>query len=140
MYAQRVFFRSTQRLGTARTALRRRLYSSETKQTFVGAEDNEFNRERARVQEHAAASGELWRKLTIYVAVPCMILASINGKMRWDAHWEHKSHEPPLEEKPEYSYQNIRTKNFWWGDGDKASSSSAPFWRPHVLAFYRDSS
>jgi hypothetical protein len=27
----------------------------------------------------------------------------------------------PLEERPEYPYQNIRTKNFFWGDGDKAS-------------------
>jgi hypothetical protein len=24
-----------------------------------------------------------------------------------------------LEERPEYPYQNIRTKNFFWGDGDK---------------------
>jgi cytochrome c oxidase subunit 6a len=27
----------------------------------------------------------------------------------------------PLEERPEYPYQNIRTKNFFWGDGDKVS-------------------
>lgn len=26
---------------------------------------------------------------------------------------------PPLEERVEYPYQNIRTKNFAWGDGDK---------------------
>jgi hypothetical protein len=26
---------------------------------------------------------------------------------------------PPLEERVEYSYQNIRTKNYGWGDGDK---------------------
>jgi hypothetical protein len=41
--------------------------------------------------------------------------------MRWDAHWEHVAHAPPKEEKAEYAYQNIRTKNFWWGDGDKVS-------------------
>ena len=41
--------------------------------------------------------------------------------MRWDAHWEHKAHDIPMEEKPEYAYQNIRTKNFFWGDGDKVS-------------------
>ena len=28
---------------------------------------------------------------------------------------------PPLEERTEYPYQNIRTKNFPWGDGDKVS-------------------
>ena len=26
---------------------------------------------------------------------------------------------PPLEERVEYPYQNIRTKNYQWGDGDK---------------------
>lgn len=26
---------------------------------------------------------------------------------------------PPLEERVEYPYQNIRTKNFPWGNGDK---------------------
>jgi hypothetical protein len=26
---------------------------------------------------------------------------------------------PPLEERTEYPFQNIRTKNFFWGDGDK---------------------
>lgn len=28
---------------------------------------------------------------------------------------------PPLEERVEYPYQNIRTRNFPWGDGDKVS-------------------
>ena len=28
---------------------------------------------------------------------------------------------PPLEERTEYSYQNIRTKNYQWGEGDKVS-------------------
>jgi cytochrome c oxidase subunit 6a len=26
---------------------------------------------------------------------------------------------PPLEDRVEYPYQNLRTKNFFWGDGDK---------------------
>lgn len=29
----------------------------------------------------------------------------------------------PLEERTEYPYQNIRVKNFPWGDGDKVCSS-----------------
>jgi cytochrome c oxidase subunit 6a len=28
---------------------------------------------------------------------------------------------PPLEERVEYPYQNLRTRNFFWGDGDKVS-------------------
>lgn len=31
---------------------------------------------------------------------------------------------PPLEERTEYPYQNIRTKNYQWGDGDKVSHPS----------------
>jgi len=56
------------------------------------------------------------------VAVPCIIVASVNAKIRWDAHWEHvahEEHEHPRSERPEYPYQNLRTKNYFWGDGDK---------------------
>ena len=28
---------------------------------------------------------------------------------------------PPMEERVEYPYQNLRTRNFFWGDGDKVS-------------------
>ena len=48
-----------------------------------------------------------------------MILGTVNAWMLWNAHWEHWSHMPPLEERTEYPYQNIRSKNFPWGDGDK---------------------
>jgi cytochrome c oxidase subunit 6a len=53
------------------------------------------------------------------VAIPSLVVASINAKLRWDAHWEHVAHDTPKEDKPEYAYQNIRTKNYFWGDGDK---------------------
>lgn len=32
---------------------------------------------------------------------------------------------PPLEERTEYAYQNIRTKNYQWGDGDKVGPISS---------------
>jgi cytochrome c oxidase subunit 6a len=51
--------------------------------------------------------------------IPFLIIASINAYNLWNEHWEHWSHMPPLEERPEYPYQNIRVKNFFWGDGDK---------------------
>jgi Cytochrome c oxidase subunit VIa. len=53
---------------------------------------------------------------------PAMILAGINAYNLWNEHWEHWSHLPPLEERVEYPYQNIRTRNFPWGDGDKVSA------------------
>ncbi|KAF4548528.1 Cytochrome c oxidase subunit 6A-like protein [Elsinoe fawcettii] len=94
---------------------------------FHGAADNAFNRERAAVKDHAAATSDLWRKLSIYVVIPCLCLASVNAWGLWNEHWEHKSHEGPIEERTEYPYMNIRTKNFFWGDGDKTA-----FWNPKV--------
>ena len=58
--------------------------------------------------------------LTSYsVVIPSLIIAGVNAWRLWDEHWEHVAHGPPLEEKTEYPYQNIRTKNYFWGDGDK---------------------
>jgi cytochrome c oxidase subunit 6a len=74
MFAQRVLARSTprmalrtQRVATPLRAGRttQRNYSSESPKQFAGTEDNEFNRERARIAEHAYESGEFWRKLTL---------------------------------------------------------------------------
>jgi len=79
------------------------------------------------VKKHAAESSELWRKLSIYVTIPCLVLASINAYNLWNEHWEHWEHELPLEERPEYPYQNIRVKNYFWGDGDKTI-----FWNDKV--------
>ena len=51
--------------------------------------------------------------------IPSIILASVNAYRLWTEHWEHVAHGPALEDKPEYPFQNIRTKNYFWGDGDK---------------------
>lgn len=34
---------------------------------------------------------------------------------------------PPLEERTEYAYQNIRTKNYPWGNGDQVSFPDIPW-------------
>jgi len=59
------------------------------------------------------------------VVTPCVIIATANAYTLWNEHWEHKAHEQPKEEQPEYQYQNIRTKNFFWGDGDKVSPAES---------------
>lgn len=51
--------------------------------------------------------------------IPAMIVASINAYRLYNEHWEHWAHLPPLEERVEYPYQNMRTKKYPWGDGDK---------------------
>lgn len=53
--------------------------------------------------------------------IPALGLAGANAWYLWNAHWDHWSHLPPLEERTEYPYQNIRSKNYQWGDGDKVS-------------------
>lgn len=54
---------------------------------------------------------------------PALLLAGLNAYNLWNEHWEHWSHMPPLEDRVEYPYQNIRTRNFPWGDGDKVSKT-----------------
>ena len=56
------------------------------------------------------------------VVIPCLTLGGINAWNLWNEHWEHWEHMPPLEERVEYPYQNIRNKAYPWGDGDKVSS------------------
>ena len=53
------------------------------------------------------------------VALPAIILAGMNAKNLWDEHWEHWATLPPLEERVQYPYMNVRTKAYPWGDGDK---------------------
>lgn len=57
--------------------------------------------------------------------IPALTLAGINAWNLWQEHWEHWEHLPPLEERVEYPYQNIRNKSYPWADGDKVSSTLA---------------
>ncbi|KAI1137461.1 COX6A-domain-containing protein [Hypoxylon sp. FL0543] len=134
MFPQRQILRAAPRLAAQlraanapvfRSALQRRLASTSTENAFI--------KERQAVKEHAAATTELWRKISIYGVIPALLLAGINAYNLWNEHWEHWEHLPPLEERVEYPYQNIRTKNFPWGDGDKTL-----FWNDKVNYHNKD--
>ncbi|KAL6713552.1 Cytochrome c oxidase subunit 6A [Lecanora helva] len=89
-------------------------------QKLEGPMDNAFNRERLAVKAHAAQSAGQTRSISrLAVVIPALILASLNAKNLWDEHWEHWEHMPPLEDRVQYPYMNIRTKAYPWGDGDK---------------------
>ncbi|KAL2816919.1 FAD binding domain-containing protein [Aspergillus granulosus] len=110
MFTQRSALRLAQRAAPVRSAAQRRLNSTQSKYPWIV--DNEFNRERAAVKHHAASTSGT-------AVIPCLIGGGLNAYNLWNEHWEHWSHMPPLEERVEYPYQNIRSKNFPWGDGDK---------------------
>ncbi|KAF2757295.1 mitochondrial cytochrome c oxidase subunit VIa [Pseudovirgaria hyperparasitica] len=131
MMSQRFTTRSAQLLRAQRFAAHRPYSSGPS--PFQGAADNAFNRERWAVKQHAAQTTELWRKLSIYVALPLIALGVANAWVRWKAHWAHWDTLPPLEERTEYAYQNIRTKNFFWGNGDKTL-----FWNDKVNYHKKD--
>ncbi|KAF3941301.1 hypothetical protein ABW19_dt0201670 [Dactylella cylindrospora] len=97
------------------------------RRTYASQAGSTFTKEREAVKHHAAQSAQLWRKLSIFVAIPALILSSVNAYNLWNEHWEHEAHMPPLEERPQYPYLNIRSKNFPWGDGDKTL-----FWNDKV--------
>lgn len=63
----------------------------------------------------------IYRQANIFFSavIPCLIGGGINAYTLWNEHWEHWEHMAPLEERTEYPYQNIRSKNYPWGDGDK---------------------
>ncbi|KAL2269418.1 hypothetical protein VTJ83DRAFT_1602 [Remersonia thermophila] len=126
MIAQRLSARAAQRLAAqARVQAQRRFATTETENAFV--------RERRHIKEHAGATTELWRKISLYGIPPALLLAGANAYILWNEHWEHWSHLPPLEERVEYPFQNIRTRNFPWGDGDKTL-----FWNEEVNYHNKD--
>ncbi|KAI1650989.1 mitochondrial cytochrome c oxidase subunit VIa [Daldinia loculata] len=127
MLPQRQLLRATPRLASQlRAANTTPVFRSALQRRFASTE-NAFIKERQAVKEHAAATTELWRKISLYVVPPAILLAGVNAYNLYQEHWEHWSHLPPLEERVEYPYQNIRTKNFPWGDGDKTL-----FWNDKV--------
>ncbi|PYH89062.1 putative cytochrome c oxidase subunit VIa [Aspergillus ellipticus CBS 707.79] len=135
MFAPRnAFQRAGQQLRSTpvRSTIQRRLNSSDSKLPSWAA-DNAFNREREAVKHHAASTKSLWLKLSIFGIPPVLIGGAYNAWTLWDEHWQHWEHMAPLEERVEYPYQNIRVKNFPWGDGDKTI-----FWNSSVNYHNKD--
>ncbi|RDA88994.1 hypothetical protein CP532_0655 [Ophiocordyceps camponoti-leonardi (nom. inval.)] len=130
--------RATSRFTAHLRSLGQRRLASTTvptasKTAATPAAENKFIKERQHIKAHAERTVEMWKKLSIYAVIPALALAGGNAYYLWNQHWEHWSHMPPLEERVEYPYQNIRTKNYMWGDGDKTI-----FWNPKVNYHNKD--
>lgn len=81
-------------------------------------------------KSHSAGVTNLWKKITYFVALPAILLTAIPVGQIELHHAEHRQHQKELsdEEWPvQYDYQNIRSKKFFWGDGDKTL-----FWNSDV--------
>ena len=61
------------------------------------------------------------------IAVPAILISGFNAYKLYAEHHNHQVHGPLPEDKIEFPYQNIRVKNFFWGDGDKTL-----FWNDKV--------
>ncbi|KAI1814576.1 cytochrome c oxidase, subunit VIa [Poronia punctata] len=128
-----LFQRSILRATPGLTAQLRSPVIRSTIQRRLASTENQFIKERQAVEEHAAATADLWRKISLYFVPAALLAAGVNAYYLWNEHWEHWSHMPPLEERTEYPYQNIRTKNYPWGNGDKTI-----FWNDSVNYHNKD--
>ncbi|QSL64602.1 hypothetical protein MERGE_001903 [Pneumocystis wakefieldiae] len=65
----------------------------------------------------------------ISVCIPALLITSLNAYQLHTKHHSEASHrsESDDDSTPEYPYQNIRTRRFFWGDGDKTL-----FWNDRV--------
>lgn len=72
--------------------------------------------------QHSAAASATWKKITMALALPAILIALIPV---YRVEEEHAKHRKVLKTIPddkwpkEYSYQNVRRNKFFWGDGDK---------------------
>lgn len=81
-------------------------------------------------KHHAKQTSSLWRKISYFIAAPALAATAINTyfvEAEHAKHREHLAHVPDSEWPADYEFQNIRTKNFFWGDGDKTL-----FWNPVI--------
>ncbi|KFA66115.1 hypothetical protein S40285_04292 [Stachybotrys chlorohalonatus IBT 40285] len=125
MFASRQLVRNAPRAAARLRAPVQRRFASTT--------ENEFIKERQHIKEHAKGTTDLWWKISIYGVIPSLVLAGGNAYYLWNEHWDHWNHMPPLEERTEYAYQNIRTKNYPWGNGDQTL-----FWNTDVNYHNKD--
>jgi len=67
---------------------------------------------------------KLWKNISLFGAVPCVLIMSIYNAMHMA---EEAKHEPERPEFIAYDHLRLRTKRFPWGEGQKSL-----FHNPHV--------
>ena len=68
-------------------------------------------------EEHAAKTTITWRNISLFIAIPAVLLVGVNAFKKEQEHHRHREeHGKP--EFIEYSHLRIRSKPFPWGDGN----------------------
>ncbi|KAK9466849.1 cytochrome c oxidase, subunit VIa [Lipomyces arxii] len=91
-----------------------------------------FADEASAVEHHAASTATLWFRVSAFLAMPLVAAALIRSYKQESEHIKHLKHaahekHEDADVPPEFLYQNIRRKDFFWGNGDETL-----FWNPLV--------
>ncbi len=120
---------------TLRTSGRRFVSSSPTLKGDP-AKGKEFAEKAEGIIKHSKAGSATWKKISFFLAIPAILICAVPV---YRIEQEHAKHRKVLKAIPddkwpaEYSYQNIRRKKFFWGDGDKTL-----FWNEGVNRHIKD--
>ncbi|KAG7194635.1 Cytochrome c oxidase polypeptide VIa [Scheffersomyces spartinae] len=90
----------------------------------------EFIKNASEKAAHSEGITNLWKKITYFVAFPVIALTALpiaNVEMKHAKHREHQKHLSDEEWPTQYDYMNLRSRKFFWGDGDKTL-----FWNSDV--------
>ncbi|KAK9382105.1 cytochrome c oxidase, subunit VIa [Kockiozyma suomiensis] len=93
--------------------------------TVDEAKAKAFIDEEVAVEEHAGATAGLWYKISLFLAIPLCAAAIYRSYGMEKEHIHHLKHDAEHYDEDsapnEFVYQNIRNKDFFWGDGDKTA-------------------
>lgn len=81
----------------------------------------EFVSNYEHTKEHGEQTASLWKKISIFVFIPALVLSSVNSYFVEAEHAKHREHVyehggPEVQ----YPYQKLLIKDFFWGDGNKS--------------------
>jgi len=114
-------------LNTRRALLRSRPLS---RSLVVDAPAAEWVAKREAVKHHAIGTTDLWRKISMFVCLPAIVVCVAWVQQVEAKHEEHQEHlkaenDGHLPEPPAYPYLHMRSKPFPWGP-------NSLFFNPHT--------
>ncbi|XP_065055196.1 cytochrome c oxidase subunit 6A2, mitochondrial-like [Rhopilema esculentum] len=97
----------------ASSFLARRVFAPSLRRMTTTASTSEFKRHLVEEEVHAGSTWVNWRRISIFVAVPAVLVCAWNA---WEKEKEHAAH--GRGEFVPYNHLRVRSKPFPWGDGN----------------------